>query len=337
MMTNVLIGVDLGGTSTKLAFIDENGHFLNKWEIETDKRDSGKYILLNIVNSISEKVKELKIEREQLIGIGIGVPGPVNFETGLVYQCVNLGWGETQVKEILEKETGIPVVVDNDANVAAIGEMWKGAGKGTKNMICVTLGTGIGGGVIMDGNIVHGVKGAGGEIGHIVSVMNDGFTCNCGKKGCLETVASASGISRLAIEAVRKTKRDSKLKEWYEKRNQLTAKDVFDALHEGDQLAEEIVENVTKDLGVALANIGSLLNPEKIVIGGGVSAAGNALLAPLNRHFNQYTFSTVRISTMLVLATLGNDAGVIGGAYLAKTYGGHIRKIKHNSYIKELT
>jgi glucokinase len=320
-MEKVLVGVDLGGTTAKLAFITEEGIITHKWEVATDTSDEGKNVLPNIAASIEEQAKVCNISQGQLGSIGIGVPGPVNFEKGIVEHCINIGWKETNVRAYLEERMGVSVFVDNDANIASLGEMWKGAGAGTKDLVCMTLGTGIGGGVIIDGKIVHGAKGAGGEIGHLVVIRKGGYACNCGKTGCLETIASATGIARAAVAYVEKDTRESALKAIYEETGKLTAKDVFDAHKQGDGLATEVVEHIADHLGAAIANIGNMLNPEKIVIGGGVSAAGDALLQPVKRYFEEYAFSTVRHSTTLALATLGNDAGVIGGAYLAKRYG----------------
>ncbi|GGE85369.1 ROK family glucokinase [Priestia taiwanensis] len=320
MDKKVVVGVDLGGTTTKLAFVTEEGTILHKWEIATDTSGAGKNILPNIAQSIEERAVTHNITKKQVSSIGIGVPGPVDFESGVVEHCINIGWGKTHVRAYLEERMGVSVFVDNDANIASLGELWKGAGAGTKDLVCMTLGTGIGGGVIVDGKIVHGAKGAGGEIGHVTVIRKGGYVCNCGKTGCLETIASATGIARTAVAYIEKDARESVLKD-IDREKKLTAKDVFDAYKQGDALATDIVDEIADHLGAAVANIGNMLNPEKIVIGGGVSAAGDALLQPVTRYFEEYAFSTVRTSTKLALATLGNDAGVVGGAYLAKTYG----------------
>jgi glucokinase len=313
-----LVGVDIGGTTIKMAFISLSGDILYSWEIDTDKMDSGRHIPTSIAKSIDQKLTELNHTKNRLIGIGIGAPGPVNAEDGSIEVAVNLGWEHFPLQAILERETSLPVVVDNDANIAAIGEMWKGAGKGAKNLICVTLGTGVGGGIIVNGEVVHGVNGAGGEIGHMTSVPKDGAPCNCGKSGCLETVASATGIVRLAIEELASSNSISQLRDYYEKHQTITAKQVFDAANEGDELAKRVIHQVAYHLGLALANLANGLNPEKIVIGGGVSKAGDTLLKPLKEEFFPFAFPRVAQGLEIVTATLGNDAGVIGGAWLAK-------------------
>lgn len=270
------------------------------------------------------------MKKNKLIGIGIGAPGPVNKEDGSIEVAVNLGWEKFPLREILEMETSLPVIVENDANIAAIGGMWKGAGKGAVNLICVTLGTGVGGGIIVNGEIVHGTNGAGGEIDHITSVPRDGLPCNCGKTGCLETVASATGIVRLAQKRLAFDDCTSKLRGIHEENQAITAKQVFDAANEGDEFAKQIIQQVAYHLGLALANLPNGLNPEKIVIGGGVSKAGNALLSNLREEFFSFTFPRVSQGVEIVPATLGNNAGVIGGAWLVKK---HLTKLIKNVLI----
>jgi glucokinase len=314
-----LVGVDLGGTTTKIAFLSKYGELLHKWEIPTDKSENGKNIIVDIAKAIDRKLEELDHSKDKLLGIGMGAPGPVDMAKGIIYEAVNLGWDKnTPLKDLLEVETGLPAVIDNDANCAALGEMWKGAGDGAKDLVCVTLGTGVGGGVITNGDIVHGVRGAGGEIGHITVVPQGGFQCNCGKTGCLETVASATGVVRLANEKLDSTTTHSILRDLRDEAEVISAKDVFDAARSNDELAKSVVDQLAFYLGLALANLGNVLNPEKIVLGGGVSRAGDILLKPAVNYFEQFSFPTVKTSTGLSIATLGNDAGVIGAAWLVK-------------------
>ncbi|WP_163103394.1 ROK family glucokinase [Peribacillus alkalitolerans] len=318
-MEKWLMGVDLGGTTTKLAFINQYGEIQYKWEIATDITESGKHITTNIAKAIDTKLKEIGESKSKLLGIGMGAPGPVNTANGVIYEAVNLGWKNYPLKDLLEVETNLPVIVDNDANLAALGEMWKGAGNGAKDIVCVTLGTGVGGGVITNGSLVHGISGAGGEIGHITVVPENGFDCNCGKKGCLETVASATGIVRLTMEEIKKYNGVTILKDHLESVGSISAKDVFDAARKEDTLAKNVLDRVGFYLGLALSNLGSALNPEKIVIGGGVSKAGDILLKSVQNYFEQFSFIRVKQSTKIAIATLGNDAGVIGAAWLVKT------------------
>ncbi|MFJ8245483.1 ROK family glucokinase [Peribacillus asahii] len=312
-----LVGVDLGGTSTKLAFINTSGEIIYKWQVVTDISENGVHIIPNIVKEIDAKLAELKKKRSELLGIGMGAPGPVRSESGSVYEAINLGWRNYPLKDVLEKKTLLPVVIDNDANMAALGEMWKGAGQGAKDLVCITLGTGVGGGVIANGQVVHGASGAAGEVGHITVVTENGAPCNCGHTGCLETVASATGIVRLAKGALTK-KKISLLQEKMNEGNLLSAKLVFECAAEGDKLSLEIIEQTSHYLGMALAHIGNLLNPEKIVIGGGVSKAGDLLINSVRTVFQKHAFKRVSKSTEILQATLGNNAGVIGAAWLIK-------------------
>ncbi len=317
-MENLLIGIDLGGTTVKLAFITQEGEIVTKWEIPTDK--SGDKIIPDIAEAIKAKMNEFQLTTEQFSGVGMGAPGPVNFEEGVFYKATNLGMKEMYpLKAELEANIGLPAVVENDANVAAIGEMWKGAGEGAKNLLCVTLGTGVGGGIIVGGAITRGANGAGGEIGHITSIPEGGALCGCGKTGCIETIASATGIARLAKEAIQAQNEPSLIREQFEKAGVITSKDVFEAANKGDKLAKNIIDHVTYHLGLALSHVANGLNPEKIIVGGGVSKAGEQLLLPLKKQFKRFAFPRVAEAAEITIATLGNDAGVIGAAYLAKT------------------
>jgi glucokinase len=320
MVEKWIVGVDLGGTTTKLAFINLDGEIIKKWEIPTDNSDEGKNITTNISSAINEQLEELGQEKGKLLGIGMGAPGPVDYKTGVIRNVVNLGWKDNfPLRDSLEALTSLPVAVENDANCAALGEMWKGAGNGAKDLVCVTLGTGVGGGVIAGGTIVQGVNGAAGEIGHITAIPFGGTACNCGKTGCLETVASATGIVRLTKAELAKNDSKGELAMKFAESGSLTAKDVFDFARNGDEIANKVLQEVTFHLGFALANIANTLNPVKIVLGGGVSKAGDFLLEAVKENFGKFAFSSVRDSTELAIATLGNDAGVIGAAWLIKS------------------
>ncbi|WP_246945918.1 ROK family glucokinase [Bacillus pinisoli] len=310
-----LVGIDIGGTTIKMAFITKSGDIEHKWEITTNVENQGENIILDIAEAIESKLTELGETKDQLLGIGIGAPGPVQMDTGLIYEAVNLGWKDYHLRDKLQAVSGLPVVVDNDANLAALGEMWKGAGDKSKDVVVVTLGTGVGGGIITNGQIIHGVNGAGGEIGHITSIPEGGASCNCGKNGCLETVASATGIVRQALEQV-DNHPDSQLFRTLEVSGKLTAKDVFDAAKSDDPFALQIVDQISFHLGLALANLSNGVNPEKIVLGGGVSRAGDILLNPVKEYFRRFAFPRVSKGAEFSIATLGNDAGVIGAAWL---------------------
>jgi glucokinase len=257
------------------------------------------------------------LKKDDFLGIGMGTPGSVNRELGTVIGAYNLNWKTTQtIKDAIEAETGIPFTIDNDANVAALGEQWKGAGENNPDVVFVTLGTGVGGGVIMNGQLLHGVAGAAGEIGHI-TVDPDGFQCTCGKKGCLETVSSATGVVRVARHLSEEFAGDSELKKQLDNGETITSKDVFEAAQAGDLFANLVVDKVCYYLGLATGNIGNTLNPASIVLGGGVSAAGEFLRSRVEKNFLTFVFPQVAESTKIKLAELGNDAGVIGAASLA--------------------
>lgn len=312
------VGIDLGGTSIKLALITPDGEIVFKAEDPTDVASGGDHILYQMNEMIDRGLKELRLDRTQVKGVGIGAPAFLDMETGFVHEAVNLGWKNFALKDKLQKVTQLPVIADNDANIAALGEMWKGAGEGAKNILCITLGTGVGGGVITNGQIHHGARGTSGEIGHVTVVPEGGFQCNCGKTGCLETVASATGIVRLAQEALQNGKR-SLLQEILQEKGKLEAKDIAWAAEKGDELSLEILDRVGFYLGLTLGNYAVVMNPEKVVIGGGVSKAGEVLFKPIRSYYKKYALAHLTGQIGIVPATLGNDAGVIGAAWLVHT------------------
>lgn len=308
-MSRYLFGVDIGGTTVKMGLFDVSGNLLDKWEIPTVKENSGAGILPDVAKSIEEKLKEKSMDKSDVEGVGIGVPGPVD-DAGIVHKAANLGWGEFSLKEEMEKLTGLKVSGGNDANVAALGEMWKGGAKGYNNVVMVTLGTGVGGGIIVNGRILSGSTGSGGEIGHIHIEDNETDECGCGNKGCLEQYASATGIVRLAQRRLLKDAEPSVLRG-----GEVSAKTVFDAVKEGDRLAMEVAEEFGAYLGKGLAAIACVTNPEVFCIGGGVSKAGNVLIDYIKPHYLKNVFHGSR-GAKFVLATLGNDAGIYGAAKL---------------------
>lgn len=307
-MANYVFGVDIGGTTVKIGLFTTQGEMVDKWEITTRTDEGGRYILSDIAESIKSKIAERAIAADDVAGIGMGVPGPVK-EDGTVLKCVNLGWGIFNVAEELGKLTGYPVKAGNDANMAALGEMWQGGGKGHKNIVMVTLGTGVGGGIIINGKMLSGVNGAGGEIGHMCVNDDETDVCGCGNKGCLEQYTSATGIVRSANIMLNTTDKPSKLREVM----YISAKEIFDAAKEGDEVAATLVENHGKVLGKALAQIACVVDPEIFVIGGGVSRAGEILIHTTAKYFAEYAFHACK-QTKFALATLGNDAGMYGGA-----------------------
>lgn len=310
MVEKLCFGVDVGGTSIKLGLFTENAELLDKWEVKTRIEEKGKHILSDIADTIGNKIIEKNLDRNNIVGIGLCVPGPVK-DDGTVVVCVNLGWGIFNVSEELSRLTGgLLVKSGNDAKVAALGEMWRGGGMGSKDLVLITLGTGVGGGVIHNGEIVTGSDGAAGEIGHMTITHGEEEVCNCGKSGCLEQYASATGIVRVAKRMMASESTKSILRE-----NPITAKFVIDAAKSGDALAIDIMEKVGDYLGNALANVSNVVDPEVFVIGGGVSRAGKYIIDLIERHYVKYAFHASRKKNFAI-AKLGNDAGIYGCAKL---------------------
>ena len=301
-------GIDIGGTTVKCGLFTTEGVLLEKWEIKTRTEENGKAILPDVAETILKKMEEKGIEKTEVTGVGVGVPGPVVKERE-VQVAVNLHWGYTMLADDLEKLLDqIPVKVGNDANVAALGEMWKGGGEGYLDVVLLTLGTGVGGGIIIDGHAVVGAHGAGGEIGHITVRDDETEACGCGRKGCLEQYASATGLVRLAKRYFEKNTKNSILTG-----KEITAKEVFDAAKAGDAAALEITEEFGAYLGQALVNLAATVDPAVFVIGGGVSKAGDILLETVRKYFYDHAFYGNQ-KTKITLATLGNDAGIYGAA-----------------------
>lgn len=302
-------GVDLGGTTVKMGLFYFDGELIEKWEIKTRTENGGENILPDIAASIKAKMEEREITNENVLGVGLGIPAPVSAD-GVVKATANLGWGYKEVKRELQELVGVEVKVGNDANVAALGEMWRGGGEGYKNLIMVTLGTGVGGGIIFNGHIVVGANGAAGEIGHICVNYDETVQCGCGNRGCLEQYASATGITRLAAERLAENEDETVLRG-----KELNAKVVFDAVKENDKVAMEIAERFGNYLGHALANLAATFDPDIFVIGGGVSKAGGVLLDYVKKPFVDRALFTNK-ECRFALATLGNDAGIFGAAKL---------------------
>lgn len=304
-------GIDLGGTTVKIAYFNEKGEMLHKWEIPTVTENGGAQILPDIAAAVKDYIASQGIDENSILGLGIGVPGPVNAR-GVVNKCVNLGWGVFNIAEALEKLTGYPVKAGNDANVAALGEFWKGGGMGYSNMVFVTLGTGVGGGIVVEGNLLHGAHGSGAEIGHIILNPHEKTACNCGNYGCAEQYCSATGIVRLTKMRLAENENPSVLRGV----ENLTCKDIFDAAKAGDAEAKAILNKVYFYLGMLLGIVCSTVNPEVVVIGGGVSKAGTMLLEGVEPFFKKYVFHAAS-GAKFALASLGNDAGAYGAFKLA--------------------
>ena len=312
-MTMYSFGVDIGGTTVKLGFFEASGNLLDSWEIPTRTVDGGKNILPDIAASVLGKLKELGIDDDCVKGIGMGVPGPVTND-GTVLKCVNLGWGVFNVCDELSKLTGMPVKATNDANAAALGEMWQGGGKGHKDVIMVTLGTGVGGGIIIDGRIMNGVNGASGEIGHIpvADFDEEADTCGCGKRGCLEQYTSANGFARITKKYLEENPDVQSTLRYVPT---IDSREIFNAAKDGDEAALHMVDVFARKLGRALAAVACVIDTEIFVIGGGVSKAGTIVIENVAKYYRQYAFHASSRAEF-ALAELGNNAGIYGGAAL---------------------
>lgn len=308
-MAKYIYGIDIGGTTVKMGLFDEKGDMLEKWEIVTRKENNGENILPDIVKSIKEKNAEKTIEVSDIIGIGMGVPGPIT-EDGRVLKCANLGWGIFSVADEMSKLTGVKKVkVGNDANVAALGEQWRGGGRGFDNIVMVTLGTGVGGGIIMDGKILTGENGAAGEIGHITVNPKETLTCGCGCRGCLEQYSSATGVIRMAKERLEASDKSSELRKFAA--DEIGGKEVFDAYKAGDELATEAVNEFASYLGMGLGNVASVVDTQAFVIGGGLSKNGPVVIDIVKEEYKKNVMFALK-NTEFRLAELGNDAGMYG-------------------------
>ena len=304
-------GVDLGGTTVKIAFFDETGLMLSKWEIPTVTADGGAQILPDIAASIRQFIQQKTLDPASILGVGIGVPGPVSSK-GVVNKCVNLNWGVFNIAEELSALVGFPVKAGNDANVAALGEYWKGGGKGCDNMVFVTLGTGVGGGIVIEGKLLHGAHGSGAEIGHMVLNRDETDCCGCGKRGCVEQYCSATGIVKMANKELAATDEVTRLRT----NEAITCKDIFDCAKAGDALALRVLDRYYRYMGEFLGNLCDVVDPDAVVLGGGVSKAGQVLLDGIRPYFDRYVFHAAR-GARFALASLGNDAGAYGACKLA--------------------
>ncbi|WP_350344191.1 ROK family protein [Proteinivorax tanatarense] len=309
------IGIDIGGTNIACGLVEE-GQILYKTSLATNASEGKESVFNSIFKAVQMVLDNTETTIKQIAGIGVGVPGMVDMDTGVVKLAPNLYWEYVPVKEILEKKFKVPVVVDNDANAAALGEVLSGAGKGNKDVVCITIGTGIGAGLIINGKIHHGKSGGAGEFGHTI-VNEKGPLCNCGSRGCLETLTSATAIVNKGKDILQQES-DSILKDCIVEGQPLGAKEIFLAAQKGDKWCKEVIEESCKHLGMALANVVNLLNPEQIIVGGGVSQAGEALFRPLKKWVNYYSLDILNKDLSVDPAELGNDAGIIGAAGLIK-------------------
>jgi len=312
MSEKIYVGVDVGGTTVKLGICDAEGTLLHTFEGPTEVSKGPDVILHNIAKYVKQIVEESPYSWEQVEGVGIGIAGFLDIPNGIMKHSPNLFLDNVEIKGALEKELNILIKVNNDANVAALGEAWAGAGRGIDNCVMYTLGTGVGGGIIIDGKIVEGFQSVAGELGHMAIVPDlEAIQCGCGKMGCLETVSSATGIIRMAEEAVARGDRTS-----LSVVEKIMAKDVLDAAKAGDEVGTRIVARAAYYLGRSMAMMAVILNPECFIVGGGVAKAGDFLFDQIREVFEKYTQDASKENVKIIPAILGNNAGVVGAAGL---------------------
>lgn len=317
-MSKYIVAIDLGGTSAKMGVLNENAEIIDRWSVPTDISQEGTLIVPNLVKAVQAFLNRENISIEEIKGIGLGTPGTINHEEGTVVSAYNLNWDKVQhVRDQFQKAFPVPFFMDNDANVAALGEQWQGAGEQADNIVMVTLGTGVGGGVVIDGQLVHGINQAAGEIGHMTIEFHDPIDCTCGKKGCLETVASATGAVNLALKHIDDFDGQSELKSMIQEGKDISAYLIFKTAEDNkDAYALYVVDLYVDYLARALSHIANTLNPAKLILGGGVSGSGEFLRSKVENYFKLYTFSQIKETSKIVIAQLGNDAGMFGAAQI---------------------
>lgn len=314
---NILFGVDIGGTQIKIGSFSEKGELLDKWAVDTDLSDQGKRIIPAVAGEIRKYASEHQIPMDRIAGIGMGIPGPVD-KDGYVKVCVNLNWRDFNPVTEMEKELpGVCAAAENDANLAALGEYYCGAGKSASSMMLVTLGTGVGGGIIIGGNIISGSHGIAGEIGHITPHIEEHEKCNCGNTGCVDQFASATGMVRIMKKLLKSGEVESALT----MEEDFSAKDICTCASKGDPGAKKCLEICMGALGEALSVFSHAFDPELYVIGGGVSKAGQIIIDAIEQEYDKHFF-LIEKGAKITLAALGNDAGIIGGSILAAKHAG---------------
>ena len=305
---NHVLAADVGGTNTRMAVVNENGDILKLLKKSTHCKEGRDEMIKFIVSFAGETIEKSKLPKDEICGVGIGFPGPLNADTGTIFNPPNLnGWDNVPLRDILEKELRVPVAIENDANAAALGEWWKGAGSGTSSLVCITIGTGVGGGIVMDGKVWHGASSIAGEIGH-TTVISDGLKCTCGNIGCLEAYACSGGILKRVNDALLK-ERDN------DSRQPLTnLKQIDQMVMQGNEIVLNVIKETGVILGIAIANIANLLNPEMIVLFGGVTNLGENLVGPLKEEVKKRAFKKATESLRIELSQLGDNSGVLGAA-----------------------
>ena len=310
------VGVDLGGTNIAVGVVNENLNIIGRAKLKTNVPRPAEAIFSDIAKAVLIAIDDAGIELEEVQSVGVGTPGSVNKAKGMIEFANNLDFNKVPAKEMLEEKLGRPVYLDNDANCAALGEAIAGVGKGVSSFVAITLGTGVGSGIVIDGKIVGGVNFAAGEMGHMVIVVN-GEQCNCGRKGCWERYASANALTAQTKEAMIQNRESSMWQQVGGKIEEVSGRTAFDAMRQGDETASEVVSRYIYYVSAGIINIVNALQPEIICVGGGIGHEGENLLEPIRRHVENERYSVyAEKQTKICAAVLGNDAGIIGAALL---------------------
>lgn len=324
-ISDYVIGVDLGATNIISLLISKDGKIVARNSRKTMGEKGRKKTISQIVTSARDVLKEGEragVSSKSILGLGIGGPGPLNDDGGVIHIAPNIpGWINTHLVKELEDELHLPIYLENDANAAALGEWWLGAGRGVDNLVLLTLGTGVGGGIIIDGEVLHGVRHTAGEVGHMI-IREGGLLCGCGNRGCLEAYASAQSVVKRTLDAIKKGKKTILTDLVKNKLGDISCKLVYDTARKGDNLSKQIVDETGKYLGIGIANIVNIINPEMIILGGGVAKAGDLLFKPVRKYVREYAFSAATEGVKIVPAALGVNAGAVGAvAYVLKKKG----------------
>lgn len=316
-MSELIVGVDLGGTNTKTAVVTRDRRVLAKDSRPSQVEGGPDAVMRVMVESIDAALKQAGASRSDVLAAGFGAPGPMNWQTGIVYCPPNLpGWKDVPLAAEMQKRLGFPCFVDNDANVACYGEFWLGAGQGAENVVLLTLGTGVGGGIVVFGQLLRGIDGTAGEIGHL-KVMRGGRLCGCGSRGCLEAYGSVTGMVRTAVEGIDQGRQTVLIEMAKGDISKITGKTISEAVAAGDEFATWVMTETATWLGLGISSIVNLLNPEKVILSGGMIAAGEALFEPIRATVKANSFEVPARRAKIVPAGLGADSGVIGAAGVA--------------------
>jgi len=315
-MGEIFVGIDFGGTNIKIGCLDANLNLLSRKSIATQADEGPETVIAKMADTVKSILADASVSANDLAALGLGTPGPAKYKQGIIIASPNLPlFKNVPIKKMLNEKLNCPIIVDNDANAACWGEFVAGAGKDVNDMAFFTLGTGIGGGIVSGGKLVHGCDENAGELGHII-IYPDGRKCGCGQKGCAEAYASANSTAKRASEAIQDGA-ESGLKKVLDEKGEITSKNLYEHLAKGDKLAKEITEETAKALALLCVNILHTTAPARIVFSGGMITAGDALLQRIRHYFNEYIWKLKKETVEICFATLGEDAGIIGAAALA--------------------